>query len=53
MQCKQEAKMTPDEQPQNVGSCSLCGSALKTSKVETCERFFELPDLNLPVKDSG
>ncbi|KAK2632532.1 hypothetical protein EUGRSUZ_L01430 [Eucalyptus grandis] len=48
-----EAVTTPDEQPQNVGSCSPCSSASKTREVETCERFFELPDLNLPVENSG
>ncbi|XP_030526268.2 uncharacterized protein LOC115737958 [Rhodamnia argentea] len=53
VQCKQEAKMTPQVQPQNAGSGSPCRSTSKLCKVETCERIFELPDLNLPVEDSG
>ncbi|KAF8021622.1 hypothetical protein BT93_G1923 [Corymbia citriodora subsp. variegata] len=53
MQCKRETETTPDERSQNVSSCSPCSSASKTCKVEACERLFELPDLNLPVEDSG
>ncbi|XP_030470916.2 uncharacterized protein LOC115689090 [Syzygium oleosum] len=52
-QCKREAETTPEEQPLNVSSCTPCSSASKTCKVETCERLFELPDLNLPVEGSG
>ncbi|KAI6672027.1 hypothetical protein NL676_006912 [Syzygium grande] len=52
-QCKREAETTPEEQPLNVSSCTPCSSASKTCKVETCDRLFELPDLNLPVEGAS